>query len=94
MSKITDTLRKAASLYDALAEALEAISRLTQTTLDDEAVQALKAIRVLVATAQAGLDGKVSSDEIRRAVDKLQHDLAANDKEALDRLHKKFDVAE
>ena len=93
MSNIQDYLRKGADLLDIVTDALEAISTLTQTTKDDDAVAVLKAVAALAATARAGVQGAVTQEVMRKQlVDfaKFLESIKASDNEAFKKLRARF----
>lgn len=91
--RISDSLRKAASIYDAFANLLKTISELTDTTKDDEAVEALKAIRGAIHSYLTQDDIEhLTVAQIEKSVEALRAGIKTNDQSALDALHKKFDI--
>ena len=91
--RISDSLRKAASIYDAFASLLSTISELTDTTKDDEAIDALQAIRGAIQSYLAKDDIEhLTVAQIEKSIDALRAGIKTNDQSALDALHKKFDI--
>jgi hypothetical protein len=82
--------RKLTSMFGLVVEALETISKLTATTSDDRAVDALRAIGAVVETLKAGFEGKISLEACEHAMADLRAQLAGNDALADEALADKF----
>lgn len=90
MSSVSDTLRKAADLYEKAIEVLETVSKLTANTVDDKAIVVLKAIHAATNKALAGFEGKLSFKDIDKAIKILVDKIKSNDAIADEALKEKF----
>lgn len=88
---LQDELRKAADLLLLSTDALSAITSLTKTTADDQAVTILKVIATIAETALSGLQGNITPEAATKGMHDLTSQLAADDAQAKQMVHDKFD---
>lgn len=74
-----------------LAKGFDAIEDIVGKTVGQaEALHALRAIAAIIAAIKHGLDDRIDPSEVKRQIDKLKADLAANDAAADAKLRNKF----
>lgn len=74
-----------------LAKGFDVIEDLVGKTVGEaEALRVLRAIAAIIAAIKQGLDDRVDPGEVKRQIDKLKADLAANDAAADAKLRAKF----
>ena len=74
-----------------LAKGFDVIEDIVGRTVGkDEALRTLQAIAEIIAAIKQGLDDRVDPSEVKRQLDKLRADLAANDTAADAKLRAKF----
>lgn len=83
------TFRDALDMGAAALDALSVIEKLTHIG-GDKAEAALAATRAALSTLRAGLDGKVTPDEVLARIEKLHSELVGNDAAADSALDEKF----
>jgi len=87
VSKVSRSLDK----LGLLAKGVEVIEEIVGRTVGkDEALRALQAIGAIVEAIRRGLDDRLDPAEVRKHLDKLRADLAANDATADAKLRTKF----
>jgi hypothetical protein len=74
-----------------LAKGIEVIEEIVGRTVGkDEALRALQAISAIIGGIRQGLDDRLDPAEVKKHLDKLKADLAANDAAADAKLRAKF----
>ncbi len=68
-----------AQMFHLLIDGIDAIAAITETTKDDDAVAALKAIGAAIGHVKAGVEGKASPEAVQHAIADLRSRLAGND---------------
>lgn len=77
-------------MFGLVIDALDTISKLTATTKDDQAVDALRAIGRVVETLKSGFEGKISLEACDHALAELRSQFKHNDVLADQALADKF----
>jgi len=74
-----------------LAKGFDVIEDIVGRTVGkDEALRTLQAIAAIITAIKQGLDDRIDPSEVKRQLDKLRADLAANDAAADTKLRAKF----
>jgi hypothetical protein len=93
LSKIADS-QTAAELLRLAVRALEVIGVLTKSAGVENALAVLHGVQAVVTTVEAGFEGKVSPEVVKRELGKMIDRVTANDLEADAALRERFDVSE
>lgn len=85
-----DVIQKGLEWAGIAISGLDLISKLTKTTADDKAVDALAAIRKITGALDRGHTGSISLEECAQEIQEIRRMIASHDAAADARLHERF----